>query len=172
MPYPPPVPPLDRTNSTPQVDAHPSDHIVISTALTEIINHIAVIESGSRVAGAAARALSTPTVAGSTVLHVAVTPVLDYPTVMSVTGVGWAGSDSSALAFVGYSLNTQVFGTNVQTQPTNSPGANLWAPCPFTHSWVVPAGGSPQFGLSVNWAGGFAGTTYAAADVVWNRYRQ
>ena len=45
MAYPPPVPPTGRVNATPQVDNHPSDHNVISTALTEIINHIAVVEA-------------------------------------------------------------------------------------------------------------------------------
>lgn len=38
MPYPPPVPPANRVNTTPSFDNHPGDHNAISTALTEIIN--------------------------------------------------------------------------------------------------------------------------------------
>jgi microcystin-dependent protein len=44
MPYPPPVPPSTRTNSTPSVENHPADHNAISVALTEILNHIALME--------------------------------------------------------------------------------------------------------------------------------
>ena len=45
MPYPPPVPPANRTNATVQADQHPSDHNLISDALTEILNHIAGLET-------------------------------------------------------------------------------------------------------------------------------
>lgn len=45
MPYPPPVPPNTRTNSTPSVENHPTDHNMISVALTEILNHIAQMEA-------------------------------------------------------------------------------------------------------------------------------
>jgi microcystin-dependent protein len=45
MPYPPPVPPNTRTNSTPQADNHPLDHNQISVALTELLNHIAALEA-------------------------------------------------------------------------------------------------------------------------------
>jgi hypothetical protein len=44
MPYPPPVPPATRTNATPDVDNHPSDHNMLSQALTEILNHTATVE--------------------------------------------------------------------------------------------------------------------------------
>jgi microcystin-dependent protein len=40
MTYPPTPPPADRVNTTPQVNTHPSDHNVISEALTDIINEL------------------------------------------------------------------------------------------------------------------------------------
>ena len=40
MTYPPTPPPADRVNTTPQVNTHPSDHNVISQALTDIINEL------------------------------------------------------------------------------------------------------------------------------------
>lgn len=45
MPYPPPVPPNTRTNATPMVDNHTFDHNAISDALTEILNHVAALET-------------------------------------------------------------------------------------------------------------------------------
>lgn len=45
MPYPPPVPPATRTNATPMVNNHAGDHDMISSALTEILNHIATLET-------------------------------------------------------------------------------------------------------------------------------
>ena len=45
MAYPPPVPPATRTNATVMATNHPADHNTISAALTEILNHIATLET-------------------------------------------------------------------------------------------------------------------------------
>lgn len=37
MPFPPVVPPATRTNTTPQLDSHPSDHNAIATALATLV---------------------------------------------------------------------------------------------------------------------------------------
>jgi hypothetical protein len=42
MPYPPVIPPATRTNATPQLDTHPSDHNAISQALTDIVAQLDV----------------------------------------------------------------------------------------------------------------------------------
>jgi len=47
MAYPPAVPPNTRTNATPEVDNHPSDHNGISNALTDIINELGTNPSGT-----------------------------------------------------------------------------------------------------------------------------
>ena len=45
MAYPPPVPPATRTNATVMATNHPADHNAISAALTEILNHMATLET-------------------------------------------------------------------------------------------------------------------------------
>jgi microcystin-dependent protein len=45
MAYPPPVPPATRTDATVMATNHPSDHNLISSALSEILNHIATLET-------------------------------------------------------------------------------------------------------------------------------
>ncbi|MET0579825.1 MAG: hypothetical protein ABW122_14300 [Ilumatobacteraceae bacterium] len=47
MPYPPAVPPNTRVNSTPQADAHPSDHNGIANALTDIVNELGANPRGT-----------------------------------------------------------------------------------------------------------------------------
>lgn len=39
MAFPPTIPPSTRTNATPQVDNHPGDHNMISSALSDLVNH-------------------------------------------------------------------------------------------------------------------------------------
>src|SRR4051812_34536578 len=51
MAYPPPVPPANRTNATVMASNHPSDHNLISGALTDILNHITPIDSAIAMIG-------------------------------------------------------------------------------------------------------------------------
>src|SRR5215203_5099250 len=44
MAWPPVIPPATRANSTAQLDAHPSDHNAISTALTDIVARINALQ--------------------------------------------------------------------------------------------------------------------------------
>ena len=46
MAYPPPVPPATRTDATVMATNHPSDHNLISAALSEMLNKIASMEAG------------------------------------------------------------------------------------------------------------------------------
>jgi hypothetical protein len=46
MAYPPQVPPHDRTNTDPMVNNHPSDHNLISYALTDVLNELGADPSG------------------------------------------------------------------------------------------------------------------------------
>src|SRR4051794_5933893 len=45
MAYPPPVPPANRTDATVMATNHAADHNATSSALTEILNHIATLEA-------------------------------------------------------------------------------------------------------------------------------
>jgi hypothetical protein len=107
-----------------------------------------------------------------TVLHVAVSPTLPYSTRMFTFGYGEVGSDSSNVAYISGGIQTQVSGTNGQgSNNTQSIAGSHYGAIHCVHSWVVPAGGSPQFAISANWAGGYTGTIYTAAQVIWQRYR-
>jgi hypothetical protein len=55
MPYPPTVPPSNRTDPTPQATNHPSDHNALSKALTDIINELGADPSSAGYATVQAR---------------------------------------------------------------------------------------------------------------------
>lgn len=172
MPYPPTVPPASRSNATVQADNHPSDHDLISVALTEIINHIAETEVGARVDGGFATLTPTIMPGGGTVLHVPVSPVQSFVTRMYVTANLATGSDSSALSGAKGAVITQVSGTNQPLSPgASTQGANDWVHIPLVWSWLVPADGSPQFAVNSSWNGGALGAVYATTDIQWQRYR-
>ena len=47
MAYPPPVPPANRVNATPQFDNHPGDHNAISSALSDMVNVLGATPQGA-----------------------------------------------------------------------------------------------------------------------------
>lgn len=47
MPYPPTTPPTTRTNATPQVDVHASDHNVLAQAVKDILTELGTDPSGT-----------------------------------------------------------------------------------------------------------------------------
>jgi len=109
-----------------------------------------------------------------TVLHTAVTPVLPYATRMIAQAAVWVGNDSIAIPGITAGILTQVGAGADQpsTPPVATPGAGgTYGLVSLVWSWVVPAGGSPQYACNAGWGGGGGGTMYTAADTTWQRYR-
>lgn len=91
MPYPPPVPPPSRTNATPMVDNHPSDHLLTSGALSDIINELGANPSGTY-----------PSVtARLDDIHTTTTNVVRATTSASATGV-WGNTNLISTPFAPY----------------------------------------------------------------------
>jgi hypothetical protein len=62
MPFPPVIPPATRSNTTPQLDSHPSDHNAISNAFADIVKQLTPI---AWVEAAAAVAITATSIAAS-----------------------------------------------------------------------------------------------------------
>lgn len=64
MAWPPPVPPATRANNSPQLDSHPSDHNLISAALTALFANVpqirAAVANVTFSAGSAPVTFATP----------------------------------------------------------------------------------------------------------------
>lgn len=73
MAWPPPIPPNTRQNVTPELDNHPSDHNLISNALTELVAR-SIIQSGG-----AATPAAVPVAASWTTLGTFTIPPVTVP---------------------------------------------------------------------------------------------
>jgi len=106
-----------------------------------------------------------------TVLHTAVAPVFPYATRMTVQATVGTSSDGSIIQGFKGAVITQVTGTSQpESQPTNTLGVGIWAYIPLVWSWVVPAGQSPQYSITMSWTGA-SGTLYTMCDTSWQRFR-
>jgi len=97
MAYPPPTPPNTRVNTTPLVDSHPSDHNVISDAITDINNELGPNPKGSYSSVDARITALTPGGGGGTSIPVAT--IFEYAG--SVAPSGWLLCQGQSLATTG-----------------------------------------------------------------------
>lgn len=105
------------------------------------------------------------------ILHTAVSPVLTYATRLVISASCWAGSDSSGLGGIQFGILTNVAGANgPQTPQVATQAGGTYGHANMPWSYVVPAGGSPEFAVTAAWTTG-SGTVYTAAQVTWVRYR-
>jgi hypothetical protein len=150
MAYPPVLPPTGRTNSTPQVDAHPSDHNTIAAALAAMPwgRVASAVNSGAAQTGIAA----TPT--DLTGLSLTFTRIAGrvYHAMLSLT-LQAVGVQATANVTVADGANA------VQHNPAVAIPANLYMQ--LTSLYVIPAGTGP---LTLKLRGSIAGGTLSVLN--------
>lgn len=157
MAWPPPIPPNTRQNTTPELDNHPSDHNLISNALTEISSRVVIAH------GAAAVASVSIAAAWTTVQSITIAPVT-VPSRLFIWGnlFAWGAALTNYMGQItDPGLTTALFQTPTLQAPTN-----IAAALPLTAGLDIAANANPSFVVRAQVIAG-GGSNFAQSQTTW-----